>query len=174
MLSDPESASTDDMVQFLQDKLQQSSLKDKIDLFYIQDPSPPTDEEYEMELLDRPVLLVTAKNRDEMYDYADPAIKVAVSLLGLCGVLIFGLATSQMQPLLRDQVEAVGAGDLSVDISPIFDSASQVAASMIAIQMAHELGHRFVAWKDKVRAFGLATFFSGRKRESYSHFFLLV
>ena len=148
--SDLENENNDKLVSHLQDKLQKSSLKDKIDLFYIQDPTPPTEEEYELGELDRPVLVATARNRAQLYNWGSPATKTAVSLLGIASVLLFGAATTEMQPIMRDQIEAAAAGDMSIDLAPILSGMAQVTASVLAIQIVHELGHRVVAWKDKV------------------------
>lgn len=148
--SDFENYNNDKLVSFLQERLEKSSLKDKIDLFYIQDPNPPTDEEYELGDLDRPLLFVTAKNREQLYNWASPVLKTAISLLGIASVLLFGAATTEMQPLMRDQLDAAVAGDNSIDLAPILSGISQVAASVLALQLVHELGHRVVAWKNKV------------------------
>ncbi|CAB9529748.1 Probable zinc metalloprotease EGY1, chloroplastic [Seminavis robusta] len=149
LMADSEETNSDKVVAVLQERLHKSSLKDKIDLFYIQDPSPPTDEEYELELIDRPVLVAVAKNREQLYDPSNIMLKTSVSLLGLFSVILFASATTGMQPFMKDQIEAAAAGDLSIDVGPILASASQVAASMAAIQAAHEVAHRIIAWRDK-------------------------
>ena len=148
--TDFENYNNDKLVSFLQERLKKSSLNDKIDLFYIQDPNPPTDEEYELGELDRPVLVATAKNREQLYNWVSPVTKTAISLLGIASVLLFGAATTEMQPLMRDQLDAAVAGDTSIDLAPILSRISQVTASVLALQLVHELGHRVIAWKDKV------------------------
>lgn len=148
--SDFESYNNDKLVSFLQERLENSSVKDKIDLFYVQDPNPPTDEEYELGELDRPVLVVTARNRENLYNWGSPVMKFFISALGISSVLLFGVATTEMQPMMRDQLEAAISGDNSISLAPVFSGISQVALSVLALQLVHELGHRFVAWKDKV------------------------
>lgn len=149
MFSDDENENNQKLVSYLQDKLGKSSLKDKVDLFYIQDPSPPTDEEYELGELDRPLLLVTAKSREALYNLGSPTNKAAISLLGIANVGLFGAATTMMQSFMGDQIQAVVAGDASIDLAPVLSGTAQVAASILAIQLVHELGHRVVASKDK-------------------------
>jgi len=153
LLADETGSNSDKLVSRLQDRLQKSSLAKRIDLFYIQDPAPPTDEEYELELTDRPVLVVTAKNRQELYNLQSPVLKTAISGLGLACVLLFAAATTEMQPMMRDQLEAAAAGDTSIDLSPIASGIVQGASSILAIQLTHELFHRIVAWRDKVSCY---------------------
>jgi hypothetical protein len=152
LLSDSEETNSDQMVSILQERLQKSPLKDKIDLFYIEDPSPPTDEEYEMGDIVRPVLVAVAKNRDELYSPAEPLMKLTVSLLGVFSILLFSAATTGMQPFMQGQIAAAASGE-NIDLEPILRSASEVAASILAIQASHEIAHRIVAWRDKVSTF---------------------
>jgi len=148
--SDMESENNQKMVAFLQAKLQASSLKDKLELFYIQDPAPPTDEEYELDEVVRPVLVVTAKDREQLYNCASPAMKAAISSLGVASAILFGAATTSMQVVMQDQLNAAAAGDMSVDLAPVVSSMFQVTWAILAIQVVHELAHRAIAWKDKV------------------------
>jgi hypothetical protein len=158
-LADSKSANTDELVSKLQERLNKSSVGDRIDLFYIQDPTPPTDEECEMGEFDRPVLFVTAKNRALLYSPSTLLTKTLVSSLGLISVLLFSLATAEMQPVLRDRLEAAAAGDLSMDVSTILNGATLVGTGILATAIAHEAGHRLIAWKEKVNPKHFSAFF---------------
>ena len=147
--SDSETTNNEKMISALQERLKKSSVKDKIDLFYLQDPSPPTNEEYEAGETDRPVLFVTAKNREQLYNPSTRLTKTLVSATGLFSVLLFSFATTEMQPAFRDLVEAAATGDPSLDLSAVFNSATQTGAAILGVQLVHEAAHRFIAWRDK-------------------------
>lgn len=153
LLSTPDDAKNDELVSRVQEKLAKSSLKDNIEMFWINDPSPPTDEEYELELTDRPLFAVMGKNREEFYDIATTRTKSLVSLSALFSLFLFAFATCDMQPALQDKLEAISAGTLapeSLDIDRIVNNAFLVGSSLLSIQLVHETCHRIVAWKDKV------------------------
>jgi len=77
-------------------------------------------------------------------------MKAAISSLGVASAILFGAATTSMQVVMQDQLNAAAAGDMSVDLAPVVSSMFQVTWAILAIQVVHELAHRAIAWKDKV------------------------
>lgn len=126
---------------------------EQLEFFYIPDPSPLTDEEVELEFRNDPVILVTGKNATKFYNYASPWTKASVSAFGLFSMGVFALGVCGLDPALQQRLNAVSdvaAAGGAVDLSWLTDIVSQVVLSLCAIQVAHEAGHRFVAWRDKV------------------------
>jgi hypothetical protein len=138
------------MVKRLQKKLDASPLGKKLYFFFIPDPSPYTDEEIESGIGHEPVMVLTTKNPDVLYDYARPLTKGAISALGICSILIFSVAICELQPSIAAHIESAQAAG-ETDISWLRDIAVLIAVSSASIQIAHEGAHRLVAWKDKVR-----------------------
>ena len=138
------------LVQSLQEKLLSSSLGQKLEFFYLPDPSPPTDEEIDTGYGHSPLILLSTKNRAVLYDGATPMTKGVISALGICSLAIYSLGVCELQPSIHDYVEAALVSGGDKDISFITDIAAMVALSSAAIQVAHETAHRVVAWKDKV------------------------
>jgi hypothetical protein len=137
------------MVERLQTKLDSSPLGQKLIFFFIPDPSPYTDEEIESGIGHQPVLVLTTKNPDVLYDGARPLTKGLISALGISSILIFSLAICELQPSIQQHIEsAMAAGE--TDVSWLTDIAALIAVSSVSIQIAHEAGHRLVAYKDKV------------------------
>jgi len=136
------------LVAQLEKNLAASSLNDKVDFFYIPDPSPLSDEQIELGDGEQPVLLVAAKNDAVLYDHALPLTKSVVSALGIFSVALFALATCQLQPALQERLDAAIAVQ-EQDISWLTDISTPVFFSMLSIQFAHEAGHLIVALRDK-------------------------
>jgi hypothetical protein len=137
------------MVERLQTKLDSSPLGEKLIFFFIPDPSPYTDEEIESGIGHEPVLVLTTKNPDVLYDSARPLTKGLISALGISSILIFSLAICELQPSIEAHIEsAMAAGE--TDVSWLTDIAALIAVSSVSIQIAHEAAHRLVAYKDKV------------------------
>jgi hypothetical protein len=151
-----ESSASDQLVQRIQARLDaSSSLRDKLEFFYILDPSPLSDEDIEMENTINPILLVTAKNRDRMYDTAAPFTKGGISLLGAFSSVLFSMGACALNPALSDRFTASldAAAEGTLDLQWLADLALPTVFAITAIQLAHELAHRIVGWKDKVRFF---------------------
>ena len=112
-------------------KKDESSLQ----VYYILEPSPPTDEQVEMDEAEaEPLLLITGRD-DTGVGLAPWTTKAGVSTLSVLSACMFGMLV---------------AGS---------DQAPQVVAGLLAIQAAHELGHQAVAFRDKVRESALVTQF---------------
>jgi hypothetical protein len=132
-------------------------LKEKVDFFYILDPSPPSDEEMEMGTDLTPVLLVTTKDPKMLYNTAAPFTKVLVSAIGLASALFFSIGCCVLNPAINDRVfnaidTATASADTTVmDLKWFWDLCLPLYGSILGILVMHELGHRIVASQYKVR-----------------------
>lgn len=141
----------DKLVEKLTEKLAKSSLKDDLQFFYIPDPSPLTDEEIEAGIRTIPLLAVTSKNSKQFYNVARPQIKALVSSLGIVSTFVFALGSCGMNGDMMELAQQ-GLDSGNVDVSWFADAFFTTFISMLGIQAAHELGHRIIAWRDKVSA----------------------
>lgn len=139
----------DKLVEKLLEKLAKSSLKDDVQFFYIPDPTPLTDEEIEIGIRVRPILAITSKNLNEFYSLARPQTKFLVSSLGIFSTFVFALGACGMNGDMMNRVQE-GLDSGNVDVSWFAGAFFATVVSMLGIQMTHEIGHRIVAWKDKV------------------------
>jgi hypothetical protein len=145
---------TDMLVQEVYKRLQnQPSIKDKIEFYYILDPSPPTDEEMELEVDSNPVFLVTTKDPDTMYNLSLPWTKSIVTISGLVSTFLFSVGSCVLNPKINDGIEkALDNASTSgfIDIQWFYDLCLPLYFSLLGILFAHELGHRIAASIHKV------------------------
>ena len=147
----------DKLVETISEKLSKSPLADKLSFFYILDPSPPTDEEIEMggDGTDKPLIVLTTKDRSKFYQNAKPLTKLGVTFSGMFTSLLFSVGSCALNPAIADRFSAsLDQAEMSgvIDIEWLTSLVLPVFTAMAAIQIAHEAGHRVIAWKDKVRA----------------------
>lgn len=148
----------------IQERLQASEqLNEKLEFFYITDPSPVSDESFEMGYTSAdPVIFLTTKEPSVLYEHAEPLTKFVVASCGVASIALFALATCELQPLLAERIEAALLAE-NPDVSFLTNIFLQSVFSMAAIQFSHEAAHRVVAWKDKVRSITLLEFPRERK-----------
>ncbi|GKY93842.1 hypothetical protein MPSEU_000351100 [Mayamaea pseudoterrestris] len=122
------------------EKMLDADLKNQLEYFYIENPSPMADELIEMGYEDEQLFLVTAKDPTTFYDHGGVVKKVLVTSLGIAAVVAFSVVASEFQPAVHDQI-----GD---DITLLAGPAFSVIGSLLAIQILHEAAHRAVAFRD--------------------------
>jgi hypothetical protein len=144
---------SDKLVSALNENLRKSSLSGKMQFFFIQDPTPPTDEDIQTENTPDPILVVTGVNPGQFYNLNQPLNKILISGTGLLSTVVLSLGACELNGFNYDQfnaqLEAYAAGTGDLDISWLTDMAAPVAVALVGIQMVHESSHRFLAWKDK-------------------------
>lgn len=141
----------DDSGTKLMDRLKrQLSDFDTVEFFYILDPSPIPEEEYDLSQSRSPVLLITGKNASVFYNHANIWTKLAVTVLGVATMSLFATGVCVLEPAVQEQLNAATSAE-DVDLFWLTHSVLQILGSLIAIQVAHEVGHVFVGWRDKVR-----------------------
>jgi len=128
------------------------TLKDKIDFFYISDPSPPSDEDLELEVNLNPLFMVTTKDPKTMYNLSSPLTKTAVTVSGLLSTFLFSIGSVVLNPQINasiekalDSVSTSASSTVYIDIDWFFNLCIPLYFSFLSIIFAHELGHRIVA-----------------------------
>lgn len=140
----------DKLMDALRRKIDASPLAGKVQMFYIFDPSPATDEEIEFGNDFRPVLFVAGGTPKEMYDPATPVTKGLVSMSAIFFMAAFALGAYGVNDSVMDQLQAaINSGDSSLSL--VLDLLAPIVLPLGAIQLSHEAAHRVVAWKNKVR-----------------------
>lgn len=145
-----------ELMRLIQEKHEKSSVGKGLEFFYVPDPSPLTDEAMEMGESEEPIIIVTRKNWDVLYDSANPLTKLSISALGFLSMLIFAVASCDYQPGLEGQLDALLDGR-EANIDQISEIVWSVASSLGVIHVFHEVGHQLVGLRDKFRV-GLPTF----------------
>jgi len=143
----------DRLVQEVYQRLQNHpTLKDKIDFYYILDPSPPTDEEMELEVNLNPLFLVTVKDPQTLYGISSPLTKAAITSSGLFATFLFSVGSCVLNPKINAAIEksldSLSSSDSAttlIDFQWFFDLCLPLYLSFLGILFAHELGHRIVA-----------------------------
>lgn len=146
------------LVESLQRSINKSKYKDSLQFFYIPDPSPLTDEDFEMDYASEPILVITSKNDPKtFYNYSGTITKTIISMFGLFSILLVAVGATVLQPDVQLQIEGLkNNADIALDLS-FGDTVTQITLSMLSIHLSHELGHCIIAWKDKFRL-GVPTF----------------
>jgi hypothetical protein len=128
---------------------------EEFEYFYIRDPAPLTDEELELEYRNDPLFVVTGKNATRFYSFARPFTKAAVSTLALASMVSFSVGALGLTQLFLGQFEAaMGLAAFEheeISGSILSSNIVHLVVPLMALQLAHEIGHRYVAWRDKVR-----------------------
>ena len=145
------------LVQDISRRLQEHpTLKDKLDFFYILDPSPPSDEDMEMGEALTPILMVTTKDAKKLHQSSAPLTKSLVSLSGLASGLFFSVGCCVLNPAINDRLfsgmdaaTALGA-TTPIDIQWLVDLCLPLYGSLLSILLVHEVAHRLVAAQYKV------------------------
>jgi hypothetical protein len=144
---------TEKMVQQVFERLANSTLADKLEFFYIHDPSPPTDEEMELGEDDEAIFVLTTKNPETFYSPAPLFTKGSLAITTLISTFTFSVGACALNPAISDRfyktLDAASAGG-SLDLQWLVDQVAPIMLSIAAIQLAHELGHRVIAQRDKV------------------------
>jgi hypothetical protein len=130
-------------------------LAQKLQFFYIPDPSPLSDEDFEMDIPVPNLLYVTANDPTTFYNNAGLLAKLSLSTIGIATIALFSLATVEMVPGLQEKFDlALTGGD--EDLEWLINTVNLVFGSLLGIYASHELGHAIIALRDKFKI-GLGT-----------------
>ncbi|GAX23168.1 hypothetical protein FisN_33Lh063 [Fistulifera solaris] len=136
----------------LSEKLEEVFRDTSMQCFYIQDPSPVSDENFEMGYQYESVIFVTSGNFSDLYRSAGTVEKVALATLSVFMVWVFAVAGCEMQPILSERIDQtlteVNAN--TADLSWLLNILSPTIMSMFTIYVSHELGHKLIGWKDNL------------------------
>ncbi len=126
---------SDELVVALEKALEKSSVADKLRLYYIRDPTLVTEEQFETNTFELPVVFITGP---DISPETNRLVKPLITVLGGFCVATFSLAVcfsnedAVQDPLWLEQM------------------ASPLIMSILFTQLAHEAAHQVVAFKDKV------------------------
>ena len=129
---------------------------EEFEYFYLRDPAPLTDEEIELEYRNDPVFVITCKNVTRFYNNARPLTKSMVTLAAFVSMGFFAIDSFHLEQTLLNQLESsMGLAPIAtandIDVPSVMSNLAQVVIPISMLQLVHEFGHRFIAWKDKVR-----------------------
>lgn len=142
----------DELVKTLDKALAATNVSDKVQFYYLKDPNPSTEEEFQRYENDLPVLVVTGPDISPETKYLTKAF---ISLIGIVFVASFSVGALSFNEVLVDRLDAeVQAG--TADLSWVQDLAAPTFLAVCATQLVHEASHQAVAYKDKFKA-GLPT-----------------
>ncbi len=139
--------SSDELVTAMEKALEKSSIAGKIQPYLIRDPTLVTDEQFDTNTFELPVVMITGP---DLKPDTNRLVKPLVTLVGGVFVASFAVAAcfandaAQQDPLWLEEM------------------ASPLVVSILLTQVAHEAAHQVVAFKDKVRS--LNSFHSDQKR----------
>jgi len=137
--------SIDDMVSAMEEKVKENNLDKNLRLFYMLDPTPVTEEQINNEEYETPVILLTGADVAPETSFTTKGI---ISALGVVGIASFSLGALSFNDGFMDRL--TNAADLGDgNLSWISDLAAPLFLATLGIQLAHELAHRIVAFKDK-------------------------
>lgn len=142
----------DDLVKALDKALAATNISDKVQFYYIKDPNPSTEEEFQNYQNDLPILYITGPDISPETKFLTKAF---ISFIGIVFVASFSVGTLSFNEVLVDRLDAevqAGAGDLSW----IQDIAAPIFFASCVTQLVHEASHQAVALKDKFKT-GLPT-----------------
>jgi len=144
------------LIEALDKKLAVSSVHGKVNVYYILDPTPPSGEDILNDEDELPVLLITSS---DISPSTDALIKTSISLIGVTSIAIFTLGSFSFNDTILNKLSsAMDTAGGNVDW--FYDLSTPLALSILSIQLAHELGHIIVAFKDGFQI-GLPTLVPG-------------
>ena len=127
----------DALVKALDAKLKDSSIMGKFNYHYMKDPSFVTQEQFEADDFENPVLVITGT---DLSPSTNRFVKPIVTAIGGISLASFAVAVCL-------------ATDMGMDISLVETTTAPLVFSILGTQVAHELAHQIVALKDKVSLF---------------------
>lgn len=144
--------SGDELVAALEESFSKTNISETVQFYYMRDPNPSTDEEFERYENDLPVIVVTGRDLTPDTSFLT---KSAVSLLGLFFVSSFSLAVLTFNEVLFNRLDAeIQAG--TADPAWLQTLALPTVLAIFVTQIVHELSHQAAALKGDFKA-GLPT-----------------
>lgn len=143
--------SSKELIALLDAGLAKTNVAEKLQYFYMIDPSPISKEQ--MESLEGPgekppVLFITGP---DVSPITNKLVKPLVSLVGILFMASFAVGSQTLNEAAMtrffDELDASGVADLTwvqTNAVPIF-------VGLCLVQLGHESGHQLVAWRDKFK-----------------------
>lgn len=127
--------SNDELAIALEKALEKSSVAGKIQPFVIRDPSFVTEEQFETNTFEQPVVMITGSN---LSPTTNRFVKPLVTVLGGFCIASFSLAV------------CLNTEEVVIDPTWVEEMVSPLLISILMTQVVHEVAHQIVAYKDKV------------------------
>ena len=144
-----------DLIEAIDAKLEKSVLEGKVSVFYINDPTPVTEEQLEMGIR-TPVLLVTGPS---VARNSTPILTTLLTAFGFGGISFLSLYPFLMNDDIAQKVDeqitlaSTATGGANLDF--LNEMTSPIFFTYVAIQIAHEAAHFAVS---KINGFDTAVF----------------
>jgi hypothetical protein len=139
------------LVKSLMERLEASTnLTEKLRFFYVPDPSPLSDEDFEMETPVQNLLYVTGYDPTVFYNNLNLLSKLSLSTIGIATIALFSLASVEMVPGLQDRFDLAFTNG-NEDLEWLVDTATPVFGSLMGIYASHEVGHVIIALRDNFK-----------------------
>ena len=149
LLSDDEDGTK--LVNRLMERLEDSpKLAEKIEFFYIPDPSPLSDEDFEMEIPGENLLYITGKDPSTFYNNASLFTKLSVSTLGIAAIALFSIGTVGVVPALQERLDSALSNG-NDDLEWLTSIVTPTFLSTLGIYAVHEMGHVIISLRDKFK-----------------------
>mmetsp|Transcript_16099 Transcript_16099/g.24126 ORF Transcript_16099/g.24126 Transcript_16099/m.24126 type:complete len:866 (-) Transcript_16099:22-2619(-) len=126
----------DELVSALEEKMKTSSVAGKLNFYFIKDPTPITQEDFDSDMFELPVLMVSGTN---LFPTTNRFVKPVVTALGGISIASFAVAVCL-------------STDLSMDLNLVEEMTGPLVFAVISTQIMHELAHQVVALKDEFKA----------------------
>jgi len=143
-----------EMINTIDAKLADTSLSDRVSYYLIRDPTPEMFNDY-TDLWGKPVLFLTSKDISSKRNRWFLAVLTGAALVT---TNIWCYDTLLANNAAFDAVRASSIGDvtgskedLEAAIALLTPNVAIMSAGLLGSQVVHELGHAFVAWKDKFK-----------------------
>ena len=129
------------MESFIDNNVTTSKFKDILQVYYINDPTPVTDEQ--METLDRPPVLYITKPK--LSKASNSIYLFLTSVFGIASMSVFSLYPFALNTDIANRVEQELTLSTNPDLSFLTDLSFPIFASFLGLQLFHEVGHWLVA-----------------------------
>ena len=124
----------DALVKVIDEALKESPLKDKLYYYYMKDPTLVTEQQFENDDFENPVIVLTG---NDLTPTTNRFVKPIVTALGGLSIASFAVATCL-------------ATNMEMDLEVMETMTSPLVFSILGVMIAHEFMHQLVALKDKV------------------------
>ena len=153
-----------ELVSVMEEQLSKTSVAERLQFFYMIDPSPIRRDLNEIEMGEEKSAVIFVAGTDFTPD-TNALVKPGVSALGLCTAVAYAMGTLALNEKALDKLYAqLDTG--VIDFTWIQTMGLPILLALLGIQIAHEAAHQIVAVKDKVgvadarlKSLGLSAFF---------------
>lgn len=126
----------DMLIEKIEKQLSKTTAAGKFNVFYIRDPTMITQEQFDDESYELPLIMVLGT---DLSPDTNRLVKPIISILGGLSISAISVATCL-------------STDPNMEISVLEELTGSLTMGLLATLLSHEAAHQFVAWKDKFHA----------------------